>query len=214
MPGLPLRELTQGQRLRSSFSDGHSPKRFVTAQRSRCWWCPWSLQRTRQGSFSNLLCCHPTHCKPHQEGRMAVDSHDHKHCQTLHSYHLGGSPAYQDISALRPQIPSDTIPLINSRAGSHDPWSGQGKQSLVMAYLSWYTGSLQSTLATITSLLLYLLKRTRYWFWENFLFLPLYFWKAYPTGKKISGYNYFTVYTTLVCVCVSVCVKLQGVCAN
>lgn len=117
------------------------------------------------------------------------------------SYHLGGSPAYHDISALRPQIPSDTIPLINSRAGSHDPWSGQGKQSLVTAYLSRYTGSPQSTLATITSLLLNLLKRTHYWFWENFQFLPLYFWKAYLTGKKTSGYNYFTAYTTRVWVC-------------
>lgn len=84
IPRLPLRKLTQGQRHRSGFSNGHSPERSVTAQRSRCWWCPWSLQMIRQGSFSNLLCCQPTHCKPHWEERKAVVSHDHKCCQTPH----------------------------------------------------------------------------------------------------------------------------------
>ena len=204
----PLRELTQGQRHWSGFSDGHSPERFVTAQRSRCWWCPRSLQMTRQRSFSDLCAASPHTANPTgKEGWQLF----HMIINVIRpftigsSYHLGGSPAYQDISALRPQIPSDTIPLINSRAGSHDPWSGQGKRSTVMAYLSQDTGSPQSTLATITSLLLYLLKRTSYWFSENSPFLPLYFWKAYLTGKKTSGYNYFTVYTTLMYVCECVC---------
>lgn len=163
---------------------------------------------TRQGSFSDLCAASPHAANPTgKEGwqlfHMTINAV--RPFTIGSSYHLGGSPAYQDISALRPQIPSDTIPLINSRAGSHDPCSRQGKRSMVMAYLSQDTGSPQSTLATITLLLFYLLKRTSCWFSENSPFLPLYFWKAYLTGKKISGYNYFTVYTTLMFMCECVC---------
>lgn len=129
------------------------------------------------------------------------------------SYHLGGSPAYQDISALRPQIPSDTIPLINSRAGCHDPWSGQGKQSLVMAYLSQYTGSPQSTLALLHHCSYICSKEPVTDFQRILHFYHPIFEKLIWQGKKLQVIITFQS-TQPLCMCVSVRVKLQGVCAN
>ena len=95
---------------------------------------------TKQGSFSSHLTCQPAHRKPHREGRMGapilclIINGKSDPGTTGSSYHPGGSTFYQVISALRLQIPSDTIPLTNSRTASHvgqhnNPPSGQGKRS-------------------------------------------------------------------------------------